>query len=59
MTPADKKTARPSPAEAGARVTGDELPPVVPLKKRPWLLALAALLVLGWLVFLACMAAWE
>ena len=38
------------------RAAPEELPPVVPMRKRPWLLALAAVCFTGWLLFLVAMA---
>ena len=33
-----------------------DLPPVVPMRKRPWLLAIAVVCFAGWLLFLVAMA---
>lgn len=53
MVPAEaKKTA----AAKSAKAASDELPPVVPMHKRPWLLALAVVCFTGWLLFLVAMA---
>ncbi len=39
-----------------AKAAGDELPPVVPMRKRPLVLALAIVCFGGWLAFLVAMA---
>jgi hypothetical protein len=43
-------------AERALKAAPEELPPVVPMRKRPWLLALAAICFTGWLAFLVAMA---
>jgi hypothetical protein len=52
-----------TPAKATKPVAGkvqkapvEDLPPFVPMRKRPWLLALAAACFTGWLLFLVAMA---
>ena len=46
------------PAKPDAEVAHAKIPATAPLprRKRPWLLALAVLLLVGWLAFLAFMA---
>ena len=45
-----------SKASPVTNVASDDLPPVVPPRKHPWRLLLAALLMAAWLAFLAFMA---
>ncbi len=46
---------KPDASEA-LRAAPEELPPVVPMRKRPWLLAIAVVCFTGWLLFLVAMA---
>jgi hypothetical protein len=46
---------KPAPVKA-LKAAPEDLPPVVPMHKRPWLLALAVLCFTGWLLFLVAMA---
>jgi hypothetical protein len=39
-----------------AQGVSDALPPIVPMRKRPWLLAVLAACFTGWLLFLVAMA---
>lgn len=48
--------AKKSNAEKALKAAPEELPPVVPMRKRPWLLALAVVCFTGWLLFLVAMA---
>lgn len=53
MAPTEaKKTA----AEKTGNGVPDGLPPVVPMRKRPWVLALAVVCFAAWLAFLVAMA---
>jgi|GEM_PF-2969409 len=48
--------AKPPVADKGLKAAPEDLPPVVPMRKRPWLLALAVVFFTGWLLFLVAMA---
>lgn len=52
MPPTDAK--KPAAEKAGKHP--GELPPVVPMRKRPWVLALAIACFTAWLAFLVAMA---
>ncbi len=48
--------AKPPLADKGLKAAPEDLPPVVPMRKRPWLLTLAVICFTAWLLFLVAMA---